>query len=163
MSSFNGMMTAATHHASSSTALAVAAGQVVARRVALGVAAALDPLHADPAEFGRMVPEKMQAFSAAGLAALEQSSRAGWAITRLASDEVMATARATVSMAACGNPMAVAEAQGDFARGWFDRAAANFFAIGLLALGVQQAAMVPIQQRIAANTLRLAQEPDTGA
>ena len=35
-------------------------------------------------------------------------------------------------------------------------AATNFFAIGLLALGVQQAAMVPIQQTLAANTERLA-------
>ena len=156
MSSLKGMITAATRNASSSNALAVAAGQVIARRVALGVAAAFDPLTADHAEFGRMVPEKMQAFSAAGMVALEQSNRAGWEITRLAAGEVVTTARATFSLAACTGPMAMAEAQGQFASAWFNRAASNFFAIGLLALGVQQAAMVPIEQTIAANTQRLA-------
>jgi hypothetical protein len=156
MSSLNGMMTAATRNASSSSALAVAAGHVIAKRVALGMAAALDPLQADHAEFGRIVPEKMEAFSAAGMVALEQSNRAGWEITRLASDEVMTTARATFSLASCANPMAVAEAQSQFAAAWFDRAASNFFAMGLLALGVQQATMVPIQRTIAANTQRLA-------
>lgn len=155
MSSLNGMMTAATRNVSSSNALAVAAGQVIAKRVALAVAAALDPLQADHAEFGRIVPEKMEAFSAAGVAALEQSNRAGWEITRLASDEVITAARATFSLAGCANPLAMAEAQSRFALAWFDRAASNFFAIGLLALGVQQAAMVPIEQTIAANTLRL--------
>jgi hypothetical protein len=156
MSSLNGVMTAATRNANSGNDLAMAAGHIIAKRVALGVAAALDPTQADHAEFGRMMPEKMEAFSAAGMIMLEQSNRAGWEITRLASDEVMTTARATVSMAACADPMAIAQAQGQFALDWFNRAATNFFAIGLLALGVQQAAMVPIQQTLAANTERLA-------
>jgi hypothetical protein len=156
MSSFNGVMTAATRTASSGNELAIAAGQIIAKRVALGVAAAFDPLQADHAEFGRMMPEKMEAFSAASMIMLEQSNQAGWEITRLASDEVMTTARATLSLATCANPVAMAEAQGQFALAWFNRAASNFFAIGLMALGVQQAAMVPIQQTIAANTERLA-------
>jgi hypothetical protein len=50
----------------------------------------------------------------------------------------------------------MAVAQGAFARGWLARAASNFFAVGLLALGAQQAAMAPIQQTVAANTKRLA-------
>jgi hypothetical protein len=149
MSSLNGVMTAATRNANSGNDLAMAAGHIIVKRVALGVAAALDPTQADHAEFGRMMPEKMEAFSAAGMIMLEQSNQAGWEITRIASNEVMTTARATLS---CTNPMAMAEAQ----LAWFNRAATNFFAMGLLALGVQEAAMVPIQQTIAANAERLA-------
>jgi hypothetical protein len=68
----------------------------------------------------------------------------------------MTTAQATLSMTSCVNPMAVAEAQGLFALDWINRAAANFFSLGILALTAQQAAMVPIQRTIAANAERLA-------
>jgi hypothetical protein len=156
MSSFNGVMTAATRNAGSGNDLAIAAGQIIAKRVALGVAAAFDPMAADHAEFGRMVPEKLEAFSAAGMIMLEQSNQAGWEITRLASDEAMTTARATLEIASCADPMAMAEAQSQFALAWFTRAASNFFAMGMLALGAQQATMVPFQQTLAANAKRLA-------
>jgi hypothetical protein len=156
MSSFNGVMTAATRNAGSSNDLAIAAGEIIAKRVALGVAAAFDPMAADHAEFGRMVPEKLEAFSAAGMIMLEQSNQAGWEITRLASDEAMTTARATLAIASCASPMAMAEAQSQFALDWFTRATSNFFAMGMLALGAQQAAMVPFQQTLAANAKRLA-------
>ena len=73
--------------------------------------------------FGRMVPEKMEAFSAASMIMLEQSNQAGWEMTRIASDEVMTTARATLSIASCTSPVAMAEAQSRFALDWFTRAA----------------------------------------
>jgi len=155
MKTLNGVIDAATDNATSGNDLAIAAGQVIARRVALGVAAAFDPMQADHAEFGRMMPEKLEAFSAAGMIMLEQSSQAGWEITRFASDEVMTTAQATLAIATCSNPVAMAEAQGQFAIAWFNRATSNLFAMGLLALGVQKAAMVPIQQTLAANAERL--------
>jgi hypothetical protein len=155
MTTLNGVLDAAARNASTGNDIAMAAGQIVAKRIALGMAAAFDPMTADHVEFGRMMPEKMEAFSAASMIMLEQSNQAGLEISRLASDEVMTTARATLAMAACANPMAMAEAQGQFALAWFNRAATNFFAMGMLALGVQQAAMVPIQQTIAANTERL--------
>jgi hypothetical protein len=155
MATLSGVLNAATRNVGVGNDIAIAAGQIIARRVALGMAAAFDPLGADHAEFGRMMPEKMEAFSAAGMIMLEQSSQAGWEFSRLASDEVMTTAQATLAMATCDSPMAMADAQGQFTLDWFSRAATNFFAMGLLALGAQQAAMVPIQQTIAANTERL--------
>jgi hypothetical protein len=155
MTTFNHMMSAATRNAGDSNDLAVAAGQIVAKRMALGMAAAFNPTQADHAEFGRMMPEKMEAFTAAGRIMFDQGNQAGWALTRLASDEVMTTARATIAMAGCASPAAMAGAQGQFALDWFSRAATNFFALGMLALGVQQAAMVPIQETVAANTERL--------
>jgi hypothetical protein len=156
MTTLNGVLDAATRNASSSNELAIAAGQIIAKRVALGMAAAFDPLAADHAEFGRMVPEKVEAFSAAGIIMLERSSQVGLEITRLASDEVITTARATLSLADWTNPLAMAATQSRFALDWFNRAATNLFAMGLLALGAQEAAMAPIQQTIAANADRLA-------
>lgn len=155
MTTLNGVMEAATRHAGASNDIAMAAGEIVAKRIALGMAAAFNPMQADHAEFGRMMPEKVEAFSAAGKIMMEQTNQAGWAITQLASDEVMTAARATIDMATCANPLAMAEAQGQFALAWFNRAATNFFALGILALGVQSAALVPIQETIAANTQRL--------
>ena len=155
MTTLNGVLDAAARNADAGNDIAVAAGQIIAKRIALGMAAALDPMAADHAEFGRMMPEKMEAFSAAGRIMLEQSNQVGWELSRLASDEVMTTARATLAMAVCADPVTMAEAQGQFALAWFNRAATNFFAMGILALGVQQAAMMPIQQTVAANAERL--------
>jgi hypothetical protein len=151
----NHIIAAATANAGRGGDLVMAAGQIVAKRVALGVAAAVDPLRADHAEFGRMVPEKMEAFSAAGRIMLEQSSEAGFEMTRLASDEVMNTACATIAMAGCTDPMALVDAQSKFAIAWFDRAASNMIAMSMLALRAHDAAMAPIRDAVAANTERL--------
>jgi O-methyltransferase involved in polyketide biosynthesis len=155
MTSLTGVLDAATRNASSSNDLAVASGQIIAKRVALGMAAAFDPMQADHVEFGRMVPEKMEAFSAAGMIMLQQSSQAGEHITRFASDALMTATQATFAMAGCASPAAMAETQGRFALAWFERAASNFFALGILALGAQEAVMVPFQQTVAANAERL--------
>jgi hypothetical protein len=155
MTSITGVLEVATRNAAAGNDIALAAGQIIAKRVALGVAAAFDPIGADHAEFGRMVPEKIEAFSAASMIAIEQSNQIGLEITRLATDEVITTARATLAIASCTNPVALAEAQSQFALAWLNRAASNFLAMGMLALDAQKAAMVPIQQTVAANTERL--------
>ena len=155
MTSLNGVMEVATRNASSSSDIAIGAGQIIAKRVALGMAAAFDPMRADHAEFGRMVPEKMEAFSAASMIMMQKASQAGEQITRFASDAIAAATRASVAMAESRSPVALAETQGRFAMAWFEQAAANFMAMGMMALGAQQAAMVPIQETIAANTERL--------
>ena len=155
MTTFTGVLDAAVENADTGNDIAITSGQIVAKRVALGMAAAMNPMQADHAELGRIVPEKMEAFSAAGMIMLEQSHQAGWELTRLASDEVMTTARATMEIAGCTTPAAMAEAQGVFALNWLDRATSNFFALGLLALGVQRAVMAPIKDTVAANKARL--------
>jgi len=135
--------------------IVIAATQIVAKRVGLGLAATFDPLQADHVEFAQIVPEKVKAFSAAGLAVLKQSDQANRQMMRLASDEVILAGRATMEMTVCSNPASLAEAQGRFAHAWFDRAAANFITMGRLALTVQVAAMAPIQQTVLANAERL--------
>jgi O-methyltransferase involved in polyketide biosynthesis len=155
MGTIGDMLAVATRNASTGGDLAITAGQVIAKRVALGIAAAMDPLRADHAEFERMVPEKVEAFSAAGMILLEQSGQANQQMTRLASDAAMTTARATIAMTGCTSPVSLVHAQGKFALEWFNRAASGFIAMGTLALGVQEAAMLPIRQTVFANAERL--------
>jgi hypothetical protein len=150
------MVDLATRTAGSGSDLAIAAGQVVAKRVALGVAAAANPMAADHAEFARMVPEKLQAFSAAGMAMFEHSGEVGNRITRFASDEVMTTARATIEMATCFDPLSILEAQSRFMCAWWERTTANIMTLGMMSLSAQAAALSPIELAVAANTERLA-------
>ena len=150
------MVALARQTAGNGSDLAVAAGQVIARRVALGVAAAVNPMAADHAEFARMVPEKLEAFSAAGMVMVAQSEEVRSQLTRFASHEVITAARAAFEMATSLNPMALMEAHGRFAQAWFGRAHSNFMALGMMALRAQAAALGPLQTAVAANTERLA-------
>jgi hypothetical protein len=151
----SGVFAAARRNAGQTGELAVTAGQVIARRVALGVAAAFDPLAADHVEFARMVPEKMEAFSAAGAIMLEQSHAANLTLTRSASEAVASTARATMRMADSLTPAAFAQAQASFALAWMQGTVAHCLALGMLAVTAQAAAMAPIRATVASNMARL--------
>jgi O-methyltransferase involved in polyketide biosynthesis len=149
------MVTMASQNAIRSSDIARAATQVIAKRVALGMAGTADPLAADHIEFARMVPEKVEAFSAAGMVMLEQSGQVGRRIMRLASDEVMTTLHATMDMTGCSSPASFAALQGKFARAWFDRVASSFIMMGTMVLSAQAAVMMPIQETVFANVDRL--------
>jgi hypothetical protein len=152
-----GFLAAATQNVRYGGDIAIATTQVIAKRVALGVAATFNPLGADRAEFSRMVPEKVEAFSAASVVLLEQSHQANRQMMCLVSDEVMTTARATIEMTGCFNPATLAETQGRFARAWFSRVASSWITMGSWGLEAQSAAMAPIRQTVVANAERLAQ------
>jgi hypothetical protein len=149
------VLSAATENAKHGGDIARAAGQVIAKRVALGIAAAFNPLQADHAEFARIIPEKVEAFSTAGMAMLTQSGHARRHIIHLASDEVIATARATIEMTRCVSPAALAEVQSRFACAWFSRTASSWIALGALAMASQAATMAPIRQTVVADAERL--------
>jgi O-methyltransferase involved in polyketide biosynthesis len=149
------MVTMASQNAIRSGDIARAATQVIAKRVALGMAGTADPLGADHIEFARMVPEKVEAFSAAGMVMLKQSGHVGRQIMRLASDEMMTTVHATMEMTGCSGPASFAELQGKFARAWFDRMTSRFISMGTMILTAQAAAMMPIQETVFANVDRL--------
>ncbi len=149
------MLDLATRTAGSGNDLAIAAGQVIAKRVALGVAAAVNPMSADHAEFARMVPEKVEAFSAAGMAIFEHTGEVGNRISHFATHEVMTTARATLEIANCHDPLSMLEAQGRFVREWWERATANVMTLGMMALSAQAATLNPIRLAVSANTERL--------
>jgi O-methyltransferase involved in polyketide biosynthesis len=149
------IMAMATTNASRSGDIARAAAKVIAKRVALGMAGTADPLRSDHIEFARMVPEKVEAFSAAGMVMLSQSVQVGRQIMRLASDEMMTTVHATTEMTACSCPTSLAELQGKLARAWFDRMTSSFIMMGTMVLNAQAAAMMPIQDTVFANVDRL--------
>ena len=153
--SIGGVFAAATLNASRSGDLALAAGQVVAKRVALGVVGALNPVEADHAEFARMMPEKIEAFSAAGVALRQHTDHVARELSRLASDELQAAAHAATSLAGCKTPGALAAAQHALMVGWFERTAANVIALGMLTLQAQEAAMAPLHAQVATNVDRL--------
>jgi O-methyltransferase involved in polyketide biosynthesis len=153
--SIGGVFAAATLSASRSGDLALAASQVVAKRMALGIAGALNPADADHAEFARMVPEKIDAFSAVGVVMRQQTDHVAREFTRLASDEMQLAAQATMSLAGCTTPGALAAAQHALMVGWFERAAANVVAMGMLTLQAQEAAMAPLHTQVAVNVDRL--------
>jgi hypothetical protein len=145
----------ASDNADRSGDLAVAAGGVIAKRVAIGVAAAFDPLQADHGELARMVPEKLQAFTAAGMIMLRQTEQATRQMSRFASDEIATTTLATMAMASCTTPAALVLAQTRLALGCFERASAHFLAMSMLILNGQDAALAPIRETVATNAERL--------
>jgi O-methyltransferase involved in polyketide biosynthesis len=156
-------LAAAVQNARCGDDIAIAATHVIAKRVALAVAATLNLPGVDRAEFSRMVREKVEAFSTAGMVMLKQSGQANRQIMGFASDEVITTARATIEMTRCRNPAALAEAQGRFARAWFSRATWSWIAMGTRAFEAQAAAMAPIRQTVVANAERLALPEATNA
>jgi hypothetical protein len=149
------MLDLATRTAGSGNDLAIAAGQVIAKRVALGVAAAINPMAANHTEFARMVPEKVEAFSSAGMAMFEHFGEFGNRIACFASNEVTTTTRATIEMATCFDPLSMLEAQTRFVQAWWDRATANMLTFGMMTLSAQTATLNPIRHAVAANTERL--------
>jgi monomeric isocitrate dehydrogenase len=102
-----------------------------------------------------MVPEKVEAFSAAGMVMLKQSSQASRQIMRLTSDEVMMTVHAKMEMTSCSRPVSFAELQGKFVRAWFSPMTSSFITMGITVLTAQAAAMMPIQETVFANADRL--------
>jgi len=150
------VMAAASRNAGNSGDLALTAAQVIAKRVALGVAASVNPLQADHAEFARMLPEKMAACSAAGKILLHWSDLARQQAARSAIEEARATADATRAMALSRNPLALAMAQGSYARALCARITAQSYAAGLFMLAAQDAAMAPFRETVAGNLERLA-------
>jgi hypothetical protein len=121
----------------------------------MGMAAAINPLCADHDEFAQIIPEKVEAFSSAGMIMLKHSTLASRQMTRLASDEMATASRAMSVLAGCSSPADLAKAQHGLTAAWFERAASSFLAWGMLALDAQDAALAPIRQTVVANAERL--------
>ncbi len=135
--------------------LALAAGQVVARRMALGAQAIVDPLNADHVEFAKIIPEKARAFSEAGRTWLEWSSRIAEQMTRIAASEMAAAAEGAVALAGCRTPEEAITVQGNLATAWVARMVSQSIALGSLTLRSQSEAMAPVHRTVTANARRL--------
>ncbi len=135
--------------------LALAAGEVVATRLAIGAAALLDPVNADHAEFARLVPEKAEAFSAAGTALAQRSADIAHQVTSFAVGELVLACKAAAAMADCHTPAALLFAQGRFVMGCVTRSLSQSAALAALAVNAQAAALAPVHQTATANARRL--------
>jgi hypothetical protein len=148
-------MAAAGANARKSSRLALAAGQVIAKRLALGAAAMVDPLAADHAEFARIIPEKALAFSETGMIWLQRSGAVAEQMGRFAASEMAIVAKAAADIAGCRTPAGVIAAQSRFATAWFARALSRSIALGSLAMRSQGAAIAPMHKAATANARRL--------
>ena len=135
--------------------LALASGDVVAKRMALGAAAMADPLHADHTEFARMIPEKAHAFSDAGVVLLQRSGAAVQQVARFAANELALATRATMALAACRTPAELAAAQARLLTAWFGRAMSQSIELNAMAVRSQAAVMAPVHRTAIANARRL--------
>jgi O-methyltransferase involved in polyketide biosynthesis len=155
-SSLDGVSALAIHNMTCGDDIARASHHVITKRVRLGLQAALRPHRADHAEFARIIPEKVEAFSAAGKVMMQKSGEANRQIIEDVSLEVMTAAKAAAAMSRCSNPADLAMAQGKFAYGWMGRATSRFIAMSAFAMSAQAAALAPIRQTVVENSERLA-------
>jgi hypothetical protein len=142
-------------NAAAGAELALVANRVVAGRMALAVAACLDPLTGDHAELSRMVPEKAAAFSDASMLLLDRSQPLGERIARYAAKELTLATGAALAMARCRTPASLAAAQASFAVAWAGRAFSLGLASTVLLMRSQGTAMAPISRVAEANLRRL--------
>jgi len=155
--SISGFFAAVTRNTGRGNDVATATRHVIGKRVALGMAAAMNPIGADHAEFAQIIPEKVEAFTSSSAILLERSNQASRTMSRLVSDEMATASRAVTTLIGCSNPAALVEAQCNIARAWFERAASSFLGFGMLALNAHDAALAPIRHTVVANSERLGQ------
>ena len=147
---------AASHRSTGqAAALAQAAGTVIAKRTALGLAAIADPWRADHAELARIVPEKAIAFSHSATIIMQFSGDLAQRITRFAMNESMLATRAAGELAGCRDVAAVAALQNRFAMAWFSRAVSHTIAVASLMTQAQAASMAPVHRAATRNSRRL--------
>jgi hypothetical protein len=139
--------------------LMVASGTVIALRAAMGVRALADPATVDHGELALMLPEKTEAMSAASMILFQQAGEAAHRATLFALSELSAAAEATTKVAACGDASALAALQGNLALAAFGRVMAQSIALATLAMGAQQAAILPFHRAATANAKRLTATP----
>ncbi len=135
--------------------LSAAAGQVIARRMALGVSALADPLGADHAEFGRMVPEKVDALTSASTAMAKVSLAMVGETARRSADDAMQASRAMVDLALCRSPAAFMAIQNRLAQSWLTQSYAQSIALWATGLRFHEAAMAPYHRAATRNARRL--------
>lgn len=124
---------------------ALAAGQVISHRMAMGAAALRDPTKADPLEFTRMFTEKAVAMFAASQTMMLRSGIMAQSMLRYTMAEGAVTARALTSVSK--TPPSPLE--------WYNRAFTQYMALGTLATQAQGAVFAPLYRAAGANARRL--------
>ena len=148
-------LTISEQNAISAHELVVASGEVIAKRMAMGLSGMIDPANADHAELARLVPEKSAAVSAGAVALIERSGQFVERMARFTSDEILLASRACVSLKDCRTPAAFIAVQQGLTFAWFVRVIAQTTAMGALAMQSPGDAMAPFHRAATANARRL--------
>lgn len=135
--------------------LALAAGRVIGHRMTLGTRAMMNPAAADHAEFSRMIPEKIGAFSEAGSIWLRWSGQIAEQVAGYVRREVAAVETASHSLATCRSPAGLVALQQQMVTDWLTRLLSQSLALGALAMQSQGATLAPVLRTAAANARRL--------
>lgn len=138
-----------------SAALATAAGQVVARRAALSMAALKDPIRTDHRELSRIIPEKINALNSAALGIALQTGELARRIVRHSGTEAVIFSRSMGALARCRTPASVAALQGELATAWFFRSMSHAIALNELCMRTWGGIVAPMHQVVMSNARRL--------
>jgi hypothetical protein len=130
--------------------LAVASGTVIGHRMALGVAAMIDPGGADHGEFTRMGTEKVAAFGAAGWTLAAEWQVMQQELAKAAANEFGAVTQTALALPLSLSPFSV---QFGYLLDCFGRATTT--AVTLTALAAGTRVLDPIHHRATANVRRL--------
>jgi hypothetical protein len=151
----NDLLSTAGRNSNQTVELALAAVEVVFRRMTLGGFAMVNPAGADHVEFARMVPEKAQAFSDAGSIMMSRSAEIGHEMARFMTEQMKFAAQAASAVLTASGPAGMIAAQADASMSLARRLTMLPQMLGLLALETQAAAMAPIHRTATDNVARL--------
>jgi hypothetical protein len=122
--------------------MTVAAGTVIGARMGVIAAAQNDPLNADHAELGRMLPEKLGAFSEAGTAVMEE----WWSLQREIGNYLLYLGRA-MTVGRLPLPSELFEL--------VERTSIHGTRLATSAIGAADVALAPLHKKATSNARRL--------
>ncbi|MCW0182345.1 hypothetical protein [Zavarzinia sp.] len=152
---FNSTLHLAGANAGKTGDLVRAAGRVIHHRMVLGTRAMMSPADADHAEFSRMIPEKIGAFSEAAQIWLRWSGLIADQVSGYIRREIAAANDIAAASAVSGSPVGLAALQQQAASDWMGRAYSQGLALGALMMRSQDAIMAPVLRTAEANARRL--------
>jgi hypothetical protein len=135
--------------------LAMASGEVIARRVAMGADALGRPSVAAVGEAVEMISEKGIAMTRSGMAAAQSMGELTSRCATLALEETAILGRTMAEVARCRTPMELAWVQGQHAYGAFGRLMSQGLTLATLAAAANGATLAPFHTAATANARRL--------
>lgn len=132
-----------------------AASDVIAARLNIMAEGLADPMRADVREMSLMGTEKIEALSESAAAVAGNLGDLTARMSKSAMDEVGFAQRAAAKVLGAATLEAAAEAQYDYAVGWWGRAAGQMLTLNTELLKAQSDALKPIHSAAVANARRL--------
>jgi len=128
---------------------------VIAARSLLIAQGLADPRAADLAEMSLMGTEKAEAMTASAEALADHAGAMGERLAKATADETRLATLAARAVAQARTPAEAAQAQMQYAMGWWGRAGAQWLALNDEIARAQADALAPIHKAATANAKRL--------